>query len=155
MVAKIRNMQIFRIQWSSHCFAVKPIFIAVYYQRGVFMRYMIGLAAGILLSGCVATTSPPAADANRSFQTLAESAWDFNRRQHPPTAAYLGDKSAEGKLMDMSPEALARRYNTRKDYYQQIEAIPADQLSEANQINREMILYALRNQLSDYEYQMY
>ncbi|RUO43655.1 DUF885 domain-containing protein [Aliidiomarina taiwanensis] len=119
------------------------------------MRYFIGLAAGVLLSGCVATTSPPTADTDATFQSIAEAAWDFNRRQYPPTAVYLGDKSVEGKLTDISPEALEMRYNTRKRYYEQIEAIPAEQLSEANQINREMILYALRNQLSDYEYQMY
>lgn len=120
------------------------------------MRYFIGITAGLLLAGCAATTSPPSVSIqNQTFQNLAEEAWSYNRLQNPVVAARQGNKSAEGKLMDMSPAAMKARYEARKNFYEQLESIPAELLSEENQINREMILYALRNQLSDYEFQMY
>lgn len=120
------------------------------------MRYVLGITAGLLLAGCAATSSSPTVSkADASFQSLAQEAWDFNRRQNPAVAARMGDKSAEGKLMDQSPAALKVRYETRKKFYQQLEAIPEHSLTDDNQVNREMILYALRNQLSDYEYDMY
>lgn len=120
------------------------------------MRYFIGITAGLLLAGCAATSSLPSATVqNQNFQSLAQEAWDFNRRQYPAVAARLGDKNAEGKLMDQSPEALLMRYQARKEFYQQLDAIPAESLNEENKINRDMIMYALRNQLSEYEYQMY
>lgn len=120
------------------------------------MRYLIGITAGLLLAGCAATSSPPSATVqNQTFEELAQAAWDYNRMQNPAVAARMGDKSAEGKLYDLSPEAMATRYEARKAFYEQLEAITPESLTEENQINREMIMYGLRNQLSDYEFQMY
>lgn len=119
------------------------------------MRYVLGITAGLILSGCVATAPSNSQDPNQQFQNLAEQAWEYNKMQNPAYAFQKGDSSAEGKLQDQSPSALKERYETRKVFYNQLDAINPDSLNTENQINQEMILYALRNQLSDFEYRMY
>lgn len=110
----------------------------------------------LLLTACQTTSSAPnqassAANAvsqqssyvNQSFVALADEAWAFSSQRE------------RGSLPDISPSTLAARYARQQDYYQRISAINPQQLSEANQINRDMILYALRNMISNYEFGMY
>jgi len=112
----------------------------------------------LLLSACATSTSVSQSDAvstDRQFEQIADAAWEFNRMQNPSYAARNGEPEQAGKLMDDSPEALAARYEARKRYYEQIAQIDASSLSAENQINRDMIMYALKNQLSAYEYNMH
>lgn len=100
----------------------------------------------VLLTACQTapdTSAAPPATNNAQFTELAEAAWSYGVNTDP------------NRLQDISPEALAERYENRLAYYEQIEAIPAESLSAENQINRDMLLYALRNMLSDYEFNMY
>lgn len=77
-----------------------------------------------------------------SFSTIAEQAWQFERKQWHPADA----------LMDISPSALAERHAKRLAHYQQLEAIDRASLSEQDQINHEMIMYALANHIDQYEF---
>lgn len=100
----------------------------------------------VMLTACQTAplaTAEPETNTNAQFTELAEAAWAY------------GENTDSSRLQDISPEALAERYENRLAYYEQIEAIPADSLSAENQINRDMLLYALRNMLSDYEFNMY
>ncbi|RTE86655.1 MULTISPECIES: DUF885 family protein [Gammaproteobacteria] len=118
--------------------------------------YALALAGTLLLSAC--TTTQQAAqpeNANTAFTELANEAWEYNRMQYPGYAARNGSPEQAGQLMDMSPEALEARYQARIAFYQQLEAIDENQLSAENQINRDMIMYALKNQISEYEYNMH
>lgn len=118
------------------------------------------LSASIALVGIGCATTPSqqhteTLDSNQKFEAIANEAWDYNLMQFPRVAAHRGDPDAAGKLMDNSPAALEARYKARKAFYQQLEAIEPESLSEENQINRDMIMYALRNQLSNFKFQMY
>lgn len=77
-----------------------------------------------------------------SFSTLAEQAWQFEREQWHPADA----------LMDISPSAMAERHAQRLAFYQQLEAIDRASLSEQDQINHEMIMYAVANHIDQYEF---
>ena len=102
-------------------------------------------------TGSVVTAAAVTADAK--FTELAEQAWAYNQGQ------YLIARGADGRpgdrLNDISPEALQERYETRKGFYQQLAAMDASTLSADNQINRDMLMYALRNQISQYEFNMH
>jgi uncharacterized protein (DUF885 family) len=113
-------------------FLVRPVFIG---------------ALALAISAC-ATNTPPAQetasapDPNQSFTQLADAAWQYDREQRHP----------EDGLLDISPDALQARHAERLSYYQQLEAIDADALSAQNQINRDMIMYALANDIDEYEF---
>ncbi|WP_113907212.1 DUF885 domain-containing protein [Aliidiomarina celeris] len=127
-------------------------------MRQFLFASFLTVSVSLAVSGCATSPAEPealAANPNQQFETLANEAWNYNRMQYPSVLARQGDASAAGKLMDNSPEALAARYRARKAFYEQLEAIDPNTLSENNQINRDMIMYALRNQLSNYEYDMY
>ena len=102
-------------------------------------------------TGSIVTAAAVTADAK--FTELAEQAWAYNQGQ------YLIARGADGRpgdrLNDISPEALQERYETRKGFYQQLAAMDASTLSADNQINRDMLMYALRNQISQYEFNMH
>nr|WP_241973793.1 DUF885 domain-containing protein [Aliidiomarina iranensis] len=109
-------------------------------------RSVVMACALVMLSACQAapeTAESPRINADNQFTELADAAWQFGRNTDPT------------RLQDISPEALAARYEQRLAYYEEISAIPAESLSAENQINRDMLLYALKNMLSDYEFNMY
>lgn len=87
-------------------------------------------------------TTEATPDVNEEFTQLAEAAWQYNREQRHP----------EDALLDISPEALEARHAERLSYYQQLEAIDEENLSAQNQINRDMIMYALANDIDEYEF---
>lgn len=116
------------------------------------MRFVLTGLTVAILSACAAPashdTQPTAAQHQSAsqqateFTSVAESAWQYQREQRHP---------ADG-LLDISPQALAERHAARLDYYQQLEAIAPASLSEQDQINREMIMYALANDIDQYEF---
>lgn len=125
------------------------------------MRTLTLASLSLLLAACASapdgaqSSAPDAEDADTAFTELADEAWHYHRKQNAVTAANMGYEEYAGQLTDISPAALEERYEGRRNYYEQIQAIEPDELSADNQINRDMILYALRNSLSNYEYQMY
>lgn len=79
---------------------------------------------------------------NQQFERIADAAWDYHSSQRHP----------DDGLMDISPEVLEERHRKRLDFYQQLETITPDRLSQDNRINRHMIMYALANAIDEYEF---
>lgn len=124
---------------------------------------LVASAVLLALSGCQSTASTAntanqttaaatAQSADHYFTQLADRAWEYNQGQY---LIARDDSGRASRLNDISPEALAERYETRKDFYTQLAAIDASRLSAENQINRDMLMYALRNQISQYEFNMH
>jgi len=124
---------------------------------------LVASAVLLALSGCQSTASTAntanqttaaatAQSADQYFTQLADRAWEYNQGQY---LIARDDSGRASRLNDISPEALAERYETRKDFYTQLAAIDASRLSAENQINRDMLMYALRNQISQYEFNMH
>lgn len=119
---------------------------------------ILSASVALVTVGCTTTPTEQRSESlnpNQQFEALANEAWDYNLMQFPRVAARRGDTEAAGRLMDNSPAALAARYEARKAFYEQLDAIDPASLSEENQINRDIILYALRNQLANYQFNMY
>ncbi|RUO26945.1 DUF885 domain-containing protein [Aliidiomarina minuta] len=108
------------------------------------MRNFLLGGLALALTACASApqqeTQPPGI--NAEFTQLAEQAWEYNQEQRHP----------DDRLLDISPQALQERHAQRREYYQQLEALDASQLDEQNQINRDMIMYALANQIDQYEF---
>lgn len=117
------------------------------------------LTALLVLAACQTTSAPESArsapSADQAFTELADQAWAFNQQNSGLLAPGARTAGAEARLADISPDTLAAATEQRKAYYAQITAIAPSQLSEENQINRDMILYALRNQISRIEHNMH
>src|SRR5690554_6164059 len=102
-------------------------------MRQFLFASFLTVSVSLVVSGCATSPAEPealVANPNQQFETLANEAWNYNRMQYPSVLARQGDASAAGKLMDNSPEALAARYRARKAFYEQLEAIDPNTLSE-------------------------
>lgn len=111
------------------------------------LRTLLVGSLALAITACASGTPPPqtsapATDSNDTFTQLADAAWEYNREQRHP----------EDGLLDISPQALQSRYAERLSYYQQLDALDGESLSAQNQINRDMIMYALANDIDQYEF---
>ena len=118
------------------------------------MRLVLTGLTIAILSACAApanhdsqpsSSQPQTEQQATQFSTVAERAWEYQREQRHPNDG----------LMDISPQALTERHAARLEFYQQLEAINPASLSEQDQINREMIMYALANDIDQYEFNAY
>ncbi|MCC5856079.1 MAG: DUF885 domain-containing protein [Idiomarina sp.] len=112
------------------------------------MRYLIGLFSLMLLSACASAPSPMYT-VDQQFDSIANEVMDFEANER------RGDPEHPARLFDISPAALERRYEVRQGFYAQLDAIETDRLSAENQINRDMLMYGLRNNISNYRYNMH
>lgn len=114
------------------------------------MRHALLVGVSLIwLSACAAsgerpstTTQSSQSSSDQQFTQLADNAWQYQREQRNPPDG----------LLDISPAALAERHATRLEFYQQLDALNSGALSKQNQINRDMIMYALANDIDQYEF---
>lgn len=124
-----------------------------------FTLISLALSALVFLTACQTTSigseTQDIRTTDQQLNDLANEAWAFSQQNSGLLAPGARSAGSNARLADISPDALFAATETRKDFYARISAIPPDQLSEENQINRDMILYALRNQISRVEHNMH
>ncbi|MCL1038756.1 DUF885 domain-containing protein [Shewanella submarina] len=129
--------------------------------------YKLALSAAIALAltGCQInvshspSASAPKAEAsetkNLSQQQLADiiaADWQLKLKRSPSLAMSKGDKSAAGKLTDMSPQALAQHHQAQLDLLSKLSDLDKSQLSKEEQINALILEYQLANSTDMYGY---
>lgn len=124
--------------------------------RWVFLSWVfaIGLGAGCGSSGTPATTGPenqPNETVEQRFQREAEAFYWAHLDGLPQMGVGMGYHQYDGKLPDPSPHAIAARIAMYRAAEDKFSAISADELSPQSQVEREVLLNAIRNQLFDVE----
>jgi uncharacterized protein (DUF885 family) len=89
------------------------------------------LAAALLASAAPASAAP--AD---DFRALMDEHYRWLLRENPTEATALGVRDHDQRIRDLSPEARERRLREARAFLARLEAIPADQLSPADRVNR-------------------
>ncbi|WP_394132593.1 DUF885 domain-containing protein [Shewanella maritima] len=86
------------------------------------------------------------------LQTLIDRSWAHRLAKSPSMAVSFGDKSAKGKLADLSPEALAEHHLRAKSLLASAKAIDTNKLSKAEVINLTILQDQLQNEVDMYQF---
>jgi len=104
----------------------------------------------LLLSIGVAPTA--LADAATEFHALLDEVWEFELRESPTFASYLGDRRYNDAWPDESPSAFARQTTAYRDYLARASAIDPDALTEADRLNLQLFRRELEGTLAERDF---
>lgn len=86
----------------------------------------------------------PDAAAARELALFFEAEWDWELRENPESATLLGDARHNGRLTDLSFEAIAGRRRHAREALARLERIPRDPLSDDDRLSYDLFLRDLR-----------
>jgi uncharacterized protein (DUF885 family) len=93
------------------------------------------------------TPTQPATERLRSF-FAAE--WEYQLREHPEYATYVGDARYNDRLGDQSPAAYAREAAHTGLQLRRLQAIPETGLSEQDRVSRQMMVQQMQSSLESF-----
>lgn len=100
-------------------------------------------------------TAPAAAQdsaATQAFHRLLDEHYAWLLRENPTYATALGVHDYDDRLPDLSPEARERSVGQARAFLARVEAIPADQLSEADRVTRAILRRQLGEQVEAWRF---
>ncbi|MGS0682032.1 DUF885 domain-containing protein [Shewanella sp. 125m-7] len=124
-------------------------------------KYLLPSVLVLSLSACQNTTitTAPQQDvstqqvaSNTQLQSLIDGAWQIALDASPSFAYSLGDKSAAGKLQDLSPAALEALDQRKQQLLKQLVKIDKNSLSKEDAINAQILRDQLQNDVDQYRY---
>ncbi len=92
------------------------------------------------------------ADMKSRLHELFQEAWEWELRENPLWASYLGDDRYNDRWPDVSLEAIARRAEKRAEYLRRLREMDINALDEEDQISYRMFERWYENALGDYRY---
>jgi uncharacterized protein (DUF885 family) len=90
----------------------------------------------VLTAVLLATAAPAFATPADDFHRLLDEHYAWLLRENPTDATALGVHDYDDRIRDLSPEARERRVREAQVFLTRLEAIPANQLSSADRVNR-------------------
>ncbi len=116
------------------------------------MSRLVPLLCACLALACAHPAVRSGDDASRNpsarLTELADAYWDFELREDPINATWLGDRRHDALLPDASEAAHSRRLETVRTLAQQVEAVDPAPLSEEERVTRSVLLTHLHRTLS-------
>jgi uncharacterized protein (DUF885 family) len=76
--------------------------------------------------------------------------WDYQLREHPEYATYVGDPRYNDRLSDQSPAAYARDAARMRLQLRRLQAIPETGLTEQDRVSRQMMLQQMQSSLESF-----
>lgn len=121
------------------------------------LHFLLSAAAFALAApvAAQAPTAPAAAQDNaatRDFHRLLDEHYAWLLRENPTSATALGVHDYDDRLPDLSPEARERSVGQARAFLARVEAIPADQLSEADRVTRAILRRQLGEQVEAWRF---
>lgn len=90
-----------------------------------------------------------------ALQAIVDQSWQLQLSASPEMAYGMGDKSAAGKLQDLSPEALAKLNQGQIAILAQLKALNRSKLSKEDKINAQILEDQIQNEVDLYKYKDY
>ncbi len=95
---------------------------------------------------------PAATDATATLHQLFDSEWERGLREDPTSATYIGDHRYDALWPDQSAAANQKSDTGDRAVLAQLAAIPAESLSAADQLNRELFRRLYQGRVDAYDY---
>jgi len=109
----------------------------------------------LLLSGAAALHARQAPDPAGTLHALFDEAWEWEMRQDPVTASFLGDRRYNDRWADDSLAAIEQRHRDRTAFLDRLERIDRARLSPADQLNYDLFESDLRRAIEAHAFRMY
>ncbi|MFB2642146.1 DUF885 family protein [Shewanella bicestrii] len=90
-----------------------------------------------------------------ALQAIVDQSWQLQLSASPEMAYGMGDKSAAGKLQDLSPEALTKLNQGQIAILAQLKALDRSKLSKEDKINAQILEDQIQNEVDLYKYKDY
>ncbi len=87
-----------------------------------------------------------------ALQSIIDQSWQLQLAASPEMAYGMGDKSAMGKLQDLSPEALAKLNQGQLAVLSKLTALDKNQLNKEDNINSQILEDQIQNDVDLYKY---
>jgi len=113
---------------------------------------MRGLILTLVMAAASATAAEPAPGDGQRLHELFEAEWERGLRENPTWASYLGDRRFDDRWPDLSPQARTRSHAADRAVLEALAAIPADGLSEADRLNRDLFGRLYREEIDAFEW---
>ncbi len=90
--------------------------------------------------------------APQALQSYIDRAWQLRLEANPDLAYSNGDEQAAGKLVDMSPNALAEMNTKEAKLLSELTQLDLSKLNKEEKINAQILQYQLQNSVDRYRY---
>lgn len=91
----------------------------------------------------------------KQLYALFDSEWEYNLRENPTFASYLGDKRYNDKWGDNSLAAIEKRNQHTKDALEQLKKIDRAKLSVADQLNYDLFKKDLEQDIERFQFKQF
>ena len=95
------------------------------------------------------TSRALSSEAGRSLQRLFKDDWEWQMREFPEWASYVGDHRFNDRLTDISPAAVNRRQAYQQALFKRLTAVAPVGLSDEDRLSREIRLWSLERELAE------
>jgi uncharacterized protein (DUF885 family) len=123
------------------------------------MRKLISasLAVSVAISACVSTATPPPSVQSRieAQNALFEEQFETDLKAHPERATAIGDYRYNGQLDDYSLAAIERQHVSDAGFVSRLKAISTSGFPEQDTLSHEVMLRALSQRITDFEFKEY
>jgi uncharacterized protein (DUF885 family) len=108
-------------------------------------------ALAMVLSWCSAVCAAES-DAGKQLSQLLDDHWEWTVSENPLFATSTGDHRFNDKLPKVSVADSKRRHEKDQEFFERWKAIERDELSDAEQVNYDIIGRQLREDLAEYDF---
>jgi len=102
------------------------------------MKFLFIFVLLLSLSAVVFSQRSNADESTKKLYALFDSEWEYNLKENPTFASYLGDKRYSDKWSDISLSAIERRNNHAKETLETLKKIDRAALSVADELNYDL-----------------
>ncbi|AOS96522.1 hypothetical protein AUP74_01057 [Microbulbifer aggregans] len=88
-----------------------------------------------------------AASASETLQQVIDDHWQYSLKEDPIMAGRMGVADYNDRMPGVAPEDRVRRLKAEKGFLAQLQAIDADQLTDAERINRDLLSWVLKDSI--------
>jgi uncharacterized protein (DUF885 family) len=115
-------------------------------------RFVTAVLISCLLTGLADAGHAGPSEAATRLNQMFESGWERMLREDPLAATYLGDPRYDAQWPDRSPAALERMVAQDRATIAALDALPTDQLSADDRLNRDLFRRGYVESVEAYEY---
>ncbi len=102
------------------------------------MKFLIILAFLLLNFSIVLAQQSTQNDSTKQLYALFNTEWEYNLRENPTFASYLGDKRYNDKWEDQTLAAIERRHRHNSEVLEKLKKIDSSQLSVSDRLNYDL-----------------
>lgn len=119
------------------------------------MKFLLTAAILLSFSTAIFAQKSNANEPTKQLYALFDSEWEYNLKESPTFASYLGDKRYNDKWGDNSLAAIERQNRHTKDALENLKKIDRSQLSFADQLNYDLFRKDLEQSIEGFQYNQF